>query len=165
MNLVFSRSNGENTDHGELNECFGRFDLSFIIFGKPSIPGKPGEGSLHNPSFGQDLEFVCIGSFNNREFPFQLFECQCHPIQQMTCITTVGKEDLETRKIPSIFEQAFQYCLCSVAVLHVCGVHHHGQQKSQNIHHDMSFSPFDLFSGIIPGIFSTDGDCFRTLRI
>ena len=44
--------------HGPLHPGLVVFGLAFVVDGQPAVLAEPGEGALHDPAAGQDLEVV-----------------------------------------------------------------------------------------------------------
>lgn len=49
-------SSHHQSNHRQLNEGFAGAGIGFVISGQAAVAGKPGEGSLNDPSFRQHME-------------------------------------------------------------------------------------------------------------
>jgi hypothetical protein len=64
-----SKTPEHDADHCEADERDNRCGVAFEIAGEPTVATDPGKGSLHEPSLGQDLEAIGIGSLYDLQLP------------------------------------------------------------------------------------------------
>ena len=121
--------------------CLGE---PLVVFAETTVPTKPSEGSLDNPSSGQDDEpNYSHWTQDCLQYPS---ESVANPIDQFPCIATIGPNQLQARQLVPNF---LQHQLGTVTILNVGGMNDHGQKKSQGVDQKVPLPAVDFFSGII----------------
>ena len=65
-NLGRGESPRHDVDHGQMDHCFRRTCVEFIVLAHPPKPSQPCEGALHDPATGQELEsFDVVASLHD----------------------------------------------------------------------------------------------------
>ena len=109
-----SQASEHNTAHGDEDPGFFAAGEDFIVFGKPTPSGKPGEGALDHPAMrkhmkatGSDLRPIddgilrcpdppeaAPGMFHNLDLPSQ---GRLDPlVEALFLVSTIGPDQLET---------------------------------------------------------------------
>ncbi len=132
---------------GDEDEGLAIGGVVFVIFGEAAVIGKPAEGSLHNPAFGQDLEGVESLAFDDfqpqtaaRQQPFE-------PLAER--IAGVASIDPNQTQPTKGGRQLLQHQAGAIAILDVGGVHDHRQNQTQRINQEMALSSHDLLARIV----------------
>ena len=131
--------------HSRVDPGFGGFRQCFIILAQSPAPAHPGESALHHPAPGQHLKAVAVPRAPH--YP-QSPTRQCrHPLDQLSGLAAIRPDQAQPGK-PS--GQLANDQLGPIPVLHVGWVHHHRQQQSLGIHHNMPFAAFHLLARVVP---------------
>jgi len=119
----------------------------FIVFGEATIIGKPAEGSFHDPALGQDLESVELRALDHFQAQTTARQQRFEPLaERVTGIASVDPD--QTQPTEGQF-QLLEHQASALAILNVGGMNDHGQNQTQRIHQEMSFSSHDLFACIV----------------
>src|SRR5665213_63293 len=119
----------------------------FPIFREPSASAEPCKCALHNPSFRQDDEALCLIR--------ALDDLHVHPrhdffdgaTEQRALIAAVGVE-LKYERIQAEHRRHDQFA--AVAILNVGGVHDGVDQQALRVDEDVTLLALDLFASVIP---------------
>ena len=131
--------------HSPVDPGFGGFRQCFIILAQSPVPAHPGESALHHPAPGQHLKAVAVPRAPH--YP-QSPTRQCrHPLDQLSGLAAIRPDQAQPGK-PS--GQLANDQLGPIPVLHIGWVHHHPQQQSLGIHHNMPFAAFHLLACVVP---------------
>lgn len=128
----------------DVNGGFGMFGLSFIILSQPAVTTQPGERTLDQPAFGQDFE-TGSDAFDNFDLQPALRDEPLDPVQELARVSAIG-EDLSH---PAKVQQGRQQELGAVTILQGGAMHHDGENQSQSVDQEVSFSSVDLLASII----------------
>ena len=131
-------------NHSYMNPSLTGLWQSFIIFAQSTTPTQPAKGALHDPSARQHLKMVAVRrTLDNLQKPTT--EC-IGPLYQLSCITAIGPDQLESRKSP---HKLRKHKFGPVSVLYIRSMDDNSQQQSQGINHDMAFTPRHLLARIV----------------
>src|SRR5438874_4177939 len=135
---------GHEGDHGPGDHGFVAGGQVLVVADGAPVLADPGEGSLHDPAAGQDLEGVqIIGTADDLEPEVQ----PGGPGQQPVClVAAVGPDQPDVAVAAG---QVPQQRPGGVAVLDGRGGDHHGQQQPGGVHGDVPLAAVDLL-GVIP---------------
>ena len=144
-----------NINHSKVNHCFRRFWMEFIILAHATKSSHPGEGALHDPAMGQELETLdVVRSFHDFQDPTAL---ALDPLHQLACVTAVGPNQLKPREVVlDLLENGLR----PIPILDPRGMNRHRQDQPHRVHQDVTLAPRDLLAGIV----SIDPPLFVCLR-
>lgn len=136
----------EPSDMGEQNPSSCTVDCCLEIFGEAAASAEPGEGSLDDPSAGQEFKtFRSVGAFYDLYGPFpDFFEA---PFQFRPSIATIGEDMPQVRVFPA---DGFEHGGCAIAILNIGGMDNESDEVPERIGDDMSFASLDLLTRIEP---------------
>jgi len=134
-------------DHDQVDHRFAAFRQRLVVLAQTAIAAEPSEGSLDNPTLGQNLEAGhVVAAFDDLQDPVAQFSC---PVDQFPGVSPIGPDQLEPREFP---DQLGQHQLGPVAVLDVGGMHDHSQEQAQGVYNDVPLASLDLLAGVVaPG--------------
>ncbi len=131
-------------NHGNLYPSFTGFRQSFVVFAQPSAPAQPGQSAFHHPSSGQHLKAVALsGTPDNRQGPAGN---GMDPVNQLSSMAAIGPDQAQPGKPAG---QLVDNQLGPVPVLDIGRMHHHCQQQSQGVYHDMTLAPPHFLAGVV----------------
>lgn len=132
---------------GDEDESLAVGGVIFIIFGEAPIVGKPTEGSLHNPTFGQDLETMKVRAFDHFQAQAATWQQCLEPLAEgWAGIAAIHPDQAQPTKGQLQF---LELQPGAVAILNVGRMHHHRENQTQRVHQEMSFSSQDLLACIV----------------
>ena len=128
----------------DVNGGLGMLGFSFIILSQTPVTTQPSEGALDQPAFGQDVE-TGSDAFDNLDLQAALRDEPLDPVQELAGIAAVG-EDLAH---PAKVEQGRQEQLGALTILQGGAVDHDGENQSQSVDQEVSFSSVDLLASVV----------------
>ncbi len=128
----------------DVNGGFGMLGLSFIILSQPAVTTQPGESTLDQPAFGQNFE-TGSDAFDNFDLQPAL---QDEPLEPSP---GVGRSIRRPRRpcAPSQSSARQVQELGAVTILQGGAMDHEGENQSQSVDQEVSFSFVDLLASII----------------
>jgi hypothetical protein len=117
------------------------------VFAQPSVSAQPGEGALHDPTFGLYLKAfdVWLPGLS----PHYVHEPGVHltaPLQPQTPVRLVSIDDRQTRqRITGPLHQRSRTLL----VGDTGRMHNYHQHQPQRVHQNVALTPFDVLAGIV----------------
>jgi len=153
----------QSTEHkaggGGINEGFGVLGLDFIILSQTTKMDQPGEGALHNPTFGKDVE---AGLVSGNDFqPGSLAAKKiAHPSHQLAGISAVGKDDAQPAKDQGFFQNHSR----PVAILDPCAMNDGHKNQAKGVHQKVALAAYHLLASIVAA-FSRLVSHFNRLRV
>ena len=131
-------------NHCDMHPSLGRGRQGFVVLAQPTAPTQPRECSLNHPSSGQHLKLMAIprtpDDFQN------IARKGLDPIHQPASVTSISPNQPQT---PEPSHQFVDDQLCTISVLDVSRMDHHGQQQPHGIHYDVALSTVDLLASVI----------------
>ena len=136
----------QQADVGEQEPCGSTGDCCFEILGEAAAPAEPGEGSLDDPSAGQEFKsFRGVGAFYDLDVPFpDLFEAS---LQFRACIAAIGEDMLQQR---IFLADGFEYAGRTIAILNIGRMDNKPDEVPERIGDDMPFAALDFLARIEP---------------
>src|SRR5271167_2063003 len=129
--------------------------MEFIILAHPAKSSQPPEGSLDDPTAGQELEtFDVIRSFHDLEGPTALAS---DPFHQLARVAAIGPNQLQSWEVVL---DPLENRLRTVPILDTGRMNDHRQDQSHRVHEDVTLAPHDLLASIV----SVDPPLFVCLR-
>src|SRR5882757_6616191 len=107
----------------------------FVVFTEAAIPAEPAKGAFNDPSPRQDYE-----TFNTNRSQYGLQDpaaSRVNPLDQLTCIPTIGPDELQTRQGVA---NLLQNQLRPITILDVCGMNDDGQNQPEGVYQQVPFS-------------------------
>ena len=127
-----------------MHPSLGRGGQGFVVLAQPTAPTQPRECSLNHPSSGQHLKLMATprtpDDFQN------IARKGLDPIHQPASVTSISPNQPQT---PEPSHQFVDDQLCTISVLDVSRMDHHGQQQPHGIHYDVALSTVDLLASVI----------------
>ena len=131
-------------NHCDMHPSLGRGRQGFVVLAQPTAPTQPRECSLNHPSSGQHLKLMATprtpDDFQN------IARKGLDPIHQPASVTSISPNQPQT---PEPSHQFVDDQLCTISVLDVSRMDHHGQQQPHGIHYDVALSTVDLLASVI----------------
>ena len=131
-------------NHCDMHPSLGRGGQGFVVLAQPTAPTQPRECSLNHPSSGQHLKLMATprtpDDFQN------IARKGLDPIHQPASVTSISPNQPQT---PEPSHQFVDDQLCTISVLDVSRMDHHGQQQPHGIHYDVALSTVDLLASVI----------------
>ncbi len=131
-------------NHCDMHPSLGRGRQGFVVLAQPTAPTQPRECSLNHPSSGQYLKLMATprtpDDFQN------IARKGLDPIHQPASVTSISPNQPQT---PEPSHQFVDDQLCTISVLDVSRMDHHGQQQPHGIHYDVALSTVDLLASVI----------------
>src|SRR5712692_10639501 len=129
--------------------------MEFIILAHSAKSSQPREGSLHDPTAGQELEsFDVIRSFHDLQDPTAL---ALDPFHQLARVAAISPSQLQSWEVVlDLLENELR----TVPILDTSRMNDHRQDQSHRVHEDMTLAPHDLLASIV----SIDPPLFVCLR-
>src|SRR3546814_9591418 len=147
MNRMISSScepTREESDVGEEEPCGCCGDGGLEVLGEAPASAEQGEGCFADPSSGQQLEaFDALWALDDFDGPRPAVGEGLE--QLLATIDAVGEYMAQSRQASA---QRAQQRHGPVAVLHVGGVHQHGEQETLGIGDDMALAPLDPLGSV-----------------
>ena len=134
-----------DADHGEADEGDGGSSIALEVSGETTTATDPGEGALHDPALGQDLEAFCsIGSLYDLELPrARARDDEGH---LLAAVAAVGEDAFDEGKQPSRPVQQFEG---AVTILDVGGKNDDAQQETQCVDEDVPLAALNLLARVV----------------
>jgi hypothetical protein len=131
-------------DHHDEDHGFAAGGQHFVVLAHSPVPTDPAEGTLHDPTLGQDHEArdVVTPPHDFQDPAAQGFR----PFHQFARIAAVGPNELQSGVQAA---KPTQHELGSVAILHVGDMHDHYQDQPQRVDDQMPLAPFDLLARVV----------------
>ena len=132
-------------DHGETDEGRHGSRITLEIAGEPSVAADPSEGSLDNPSLGQDDETMGIAALDDLQVPEAGLGDEFGHFRPL--IAGVD-EDLsyEGKAAPRLL----QHSPGAVAILNIGGQDAHAEQEPERVDKNMPLAPGDFLARVKP---------------
>ena len=131
-------------NHRHVNHRFAAFRQRLVVLAQTTIAAKPSEGSLDDPTFGQNLEASdIVAAFDDLQNPVAHVSC---PLDQFSGVSPIGPNPFQSGELPN---QVGQHQLGPVAVLDIGRMHHDHQKQAQRVYNDVPLAAFDLLAGIV----------------
>ena len=133
-----------DADHGETDEGHGGASVAFEITSEPAVARNPGEGSLDDPSLGQNDEVMRLGALDDFDLPSA--DVGYNFGDAWSLVTGIRKE-LDDRR-----ETAFgvaQQTADAIAVLQVSAMDDDVQQQAEGVDDDVPLAAGDLLARVI----------------
>ena len=132
-------------NHSNVNPCLTRLWQRFVVFAQSPASAQPRQRALNDPTAGQHVEMMAIS-----RTPDNLQKTSCHgqnPGNQLPSIASIRPDHREPR-IPS--QQFAHHQLGPIPILDIRRMHHHGQQQSYGVYHNVPLPPRHLLASVIP---------------
>src|SRR6266571_2948347 len=129
--------------------------MEFIILTHAAKSSQPGEGSLHDPPAGQELETLdVVRPFDDLQDPTAL---ALDPLHQLARVAAIGPSQLQPWEVvPDLLENRLR----PVPILDPGRMNDHRQDQPHRVHQDVTLTPRDLLASIV----SIDPPLFVRLR-
>ena len=137
------------TDHGETDEGRDGSRTALEIAGKPSIAADPGEGSLDNPSLGQDDETMQLIALDDLQRPGAGLGDGRGGLGSL--VAGISEDALDEGKEAA--RASIEDERRAVAILHIGGVDDDIQQEAERVDENMPLAARDLLA------------CIKALRV
>ena len=121
------------SDHGPQDHGFVAGREPFVVADSAAVLADPGEGPLHDPPAGQDLEGVRLAPGDDLEVHLQ----GRGPVGELAGVNGVGPDQADAA---GGAVQVPQQRAGGVAVLDGGGGDHHGQQQARRVHGDVALA-------------------------
>ena len=139
-----SKAPEHDADHGEADECGDCCGIALEVAGQAAVATDPGERPFDDPSLGQDLEAVGIGSLHNLQFP-----CSGAPDDErhlLSGIATIGKDAFDKGEQSSRPTQQMEG---AITILNIGGMNDDVQQETQRVDQDVPLATLDLLARVV----------------
>jgi hypothetical protein len=132
------------TDHGEAEEGGDGTGVALEVSRQATIATDPGEGSFHDPAFGQDDEAMRFGALDDLEQPAAgIGDGLCG---SRALIASIGEDALDEGKRAA---RLLKDLADAIAVLHIGGVNDDAQEEAERVDEDVALAPRDFLARII----------------
>jgi len=131
-------------DHGETDEGRHGSRITLEIAGEPSVAADPSEGSLDNPSLGQDDETMQLIALDDLKCPGAGLGDGCGGLGSL--VAGISEDALDEGKEAA--RASIEDKRRAVAILYIGGVDDDIQQEAERIDENMPFSARDLLARI-----------------
>jgi len=116
------------------------------VLGQSAASSEPGEGSLHDPAFGQDDKAAgLIGALDDLDVHAAQNGSEC-ALESSALITAIG---IELQKEGVEAEQGGHHELAAIAVLNVGGMHDGVHQEALRVDENVPLLALDLLARIV----------------
>lgn len=132
-------------DHRDFDVSFRGCWVVFKIPVQPSMKRQPGEGTLDDPAFWQNLEPL-VPPFDHLQW---ISEHRLRPFYASPLVSSVHPYLL---KVGKLTPQTYQHQSYAPSVRDMCRVYHHGQQQPKGIHGDMLLAPLGQFTSVVAAL-------------
>ena len=129
------------------NERLAVGGMVFVIFGEAAIIGKPAKGSFDNPAFGQNFEGVERMALDDLQVQTTARQQCLEPLAER--VSGIAAIDPNQAQPTEVRRQLLEDQASTVAVLDIGGMNDHGQNQTQRINQEMSFSSHDPLACIV----------------
>lgn len=133
-----------DADHGEADEGGDGACVAFEVAGEAPIATDPGQGSLDDPSLGQDNEFVQLVALDDLHDPTATRRGDARHARPL--ISCIGKDALDEREEAA--RAMIENKRRAVAVLHIGRVNDDIQQEAEGVDQNMPLAARDLLARI-----------------
>ena len=139
------KSSEHQADHSKADKGDDGACIALEVACQAAIATDPRQGSLHDPSLGDDSELVQLGSFDDFDDPAaRVGRSVHHPWSTISCI---GEDALyEREQSPRAWVENKRR---TVAILNVCRVNRHAQQEAKRVDEDVPLAAFDLLTRVV----------------
>lgn len=135
-----------DADHGEANEGLGGSSIALEVARETAIMADPCEGSLNDPSFGQDDEAVQVVALDDFELPGAGL---CDGGGGLgSLVAAIGEDALDEGEETA--RASIENQRRPVAVLHIGRMNDDVQQEAERIDEDVPLAARDLLARIEP---------------
>ena len=117
-----------------------------MIFGEPTKMIEPGEGSLHDPAFGQYRKAMRLGALDHRHAPI---EHRSRPVDQLAGMAAVDEYGTEHREG---CKEAREHRTGAHTILNAGGMHDYREQPTLRIDRDVSLATLGFLARLISAL-------------
>lgn len=129
-----------DADHGETDEGNDGAGVAFEVASEPAVASDPCEGSLDDPSLGQDDEVVCLGALDDFDLP------GADVGDAWPLVAGIG-EELDDRREAAL--GVAQQAADAIAILPVGAMDNNVQQQAEGVDDDVPLAAGDLLARVI----------------
>lgn len=131
-------------DHRQVNHRLAAFRQRLVVLAQTTITAEPGEGSLHDPTLGQNPKAGdIVATFDDLQSPVAQF---VRPRDQFSGVSSIGPNPFQSRELP---DQFGQHPLGPVAILDIGRMYNHPQKQAQGVYNDVPLAAFDLLASVV----------------
>jgi uncharacterized protein with von Willebrand factor type A (vWA) domain len=132
-----------DADHGEAHEGGDGAGVAFEVAREAAVAADPRERALHDPAFGENLEVMEIGAFDDLELPGPGGSDGGFHLRSLISAVAIDQRDEGEQAA-----RTAQYGEGAVAILHVGGMDDNAQEKAERIDEDVPLAARDLLARI-----------------
>ena len=132
--------------HSDLDHAFTALRPCLVVLGQSAVLAEPGEGTLHNPTFGQDHEAMDRVAFHDLD---RAKEPTAGPVYEPARVAAVCKDQPQSAKSRT---QLPNEELGPVAVLDIRGMHDQRYDQPQRVDDQMTLAAQDLLARVVSPI-------------
>lgn len=131
-------------NHGDSDPCLGRLWQGLEVFTQPPRAIEPTKRALHDPTPLQHLKALGVpGTFHDHQSSLQHGR---HPRHELARIPPVSPNELQSREAS---DQRRQDLFGSITVLDAGRMHHHNQEQTEDIDHDVALATAYALASVI----------------
>ena len=132
--------------HSDLDHAFTALRQCLVVLAQSAVLAEPREGTLHNPTFGQDHKAMDRVAFHDLD---RAKEPTAGPVYELARVAAVCKDQLQSAKPRT---QLPNQELGPVAVLDVRGMHDQRDDQPQRVDDQMTLAAQDLLARVVSPI-------------